>query len=262
MRHYFSVYKTLAKLNFAALAAYRMNFINSLISGVIWGFFTISTMLLLTSGSRSINGWNRTELLILTGSHSIIMGIFHTLFTRNFERFSQIIHHGQLDSLLLKPMDSQFLMSLWIVNYVNITRTIIGFLFTIYIAIGAKYAISIQIVISYLILMLIGLLLLYSVWFIISTLIIWATSLSNLTNLLYNISAINRFPTEMYRGLPEFVLLFMVPITLIITVPTKTILHRALFGDVFQLVVCALVLFSFSRFFWKFALRSYTSASG
>lgn len=262
MKHYFSIYKTLLKLNFATLAAYRVNFINSLIGGVIWGIFTISSILLLTGNSRSIYGWSRTELLLFTGSHSIIIGVFHTIFSRNFQRFSEIIHLGQLDSILLKPVDSQFLLSLWIVNYVNITRSIMGFIFTLYIALHAHYTITLSGIFNYCILLCIGLLLLYSIWFIILTFIIWATSLSNLVDLLYTTSGMARFPTDMYKGIVPYVFLFILPITLVVTTPTKMLLHRALAGDFFLLLFFTILLFTVSRFFWKFALRFYTSASG
>lgn len=262
MKHYISVYKMLLKLNFSALVAYRTNFLNNIISTLVWGFFSIISIYFLTGGSRSIFGWSRNELLLLTGAHGVMIGIFHAFFSRNFNRFSRIIHYGQLDEILLKPMDSQFLISLWIFNYTNLVRSVIGFIFLLYVSNIAHYVITLITIINFMILLCIGLLLLYSIWFIVSTLIIWFTQLSNLVEALYTISGMARFPTDMYRGLANYIFVFILPITLVVTAPTKALLQRALMGDILELIVYAVGLLIFSRFFWKFALRYYTSASG
>src|SRR6185312_3229309 len=98
------------------------NFINSTISSVGWGIISIISMYILTAKTSSIYGWNRNELLLLAGVYSVSIGIFHTIFSRNFDRFSKVIHLGDLDSILLKPIDSQFSLSFTLFNYMSITR--------------------------------------------------------------------------------------------------------------------------------------------
>src|SRR4051794_7125311 len=126
MERYFKIYRKLLKINFAALVIYRGNFVNSIISSTLWGALTLASILLLTYNQKTIYTWTKDELILLTISYSILIGIFHTLFSRNFERLSQLVYLGQLDSLLIKPIDTQFLVSVWLINYSSIIRTLAG----------------------------------------------------------------------------------------------------------------------------------------
>src|SRR3989344_7547774 len=109
MKRYFRIYKQLCIISLSELLAYRGNFLNSLISSLVWGAFSIVSILLLTAKTKSVFGWTREEIILLTCSYSMLIGIFHLVFSRNFEYFSRIMDLGQLDTFLLKPLDSQFL---------------------------------------------------------------------------------------------------------------------------------------------------------
>ena len=261
MKQYIVIYKKLLQLNFAMLVAYRANFINSIISTIGWGLFSIISIFLLTSRSSSLYGWTRAELLFLTAGYNIIIGFFHMLFSRNFERFSQIIHFGQLDNILVKPKDSQFLLSFWLVNYTSIFRVLLGVIFVFYLSSSVNINFSFLTIVSFLILSIAGIALLYSVWFMISTLMIWFTSLSNLIDLLYDLNGLTRYPAEMYRGVGQFLLFFLFPFTLMVVLPVKVLLQKILPGEALLLLCVSFLFVLLSRFFWRFALRYYTSAS-
>src|SRR3989344_7678647 len=126
MNHYLHIYKTLLKINLVALLTYRGNFVSSVFSSILWATFGLFLISLLTLRVPMVYGWNREELFMLMLGYNIIVGVFHSLFSRNFERFSQIIHYGELDTLLLKPIDSQFLLSFWLFNYASLSRIVIG----------------------------------------------------------------------------------------------------------------------------------------
>jgi len=180
MRPYLTIYKTLLHLNLSALVAYRANFISNIISSISWGVFSIVSIVLLTSKTTVIYGWKREEILLLTTTYSVLIGLFHTLFSKNFERFSRMILYGRLDSILLKPIDSQFLISLWIVNYASLTRIILGIGLTFYFLHQLNIVLSPFIVVSYILITAMSLILLYSIWFIVATLTIWFPRLSNI----------------------------------------------------------------------------------
>lgn len=206
-------------------------------------------------------GWKREEILLLNGIYGIIIGFFHMLFSRNFERFSELIHFGQLDALLVKPVDSQFLCTFWLFGYATVSRIIIATSYVIYIANLLHITFSLIHVASFIGVTLISLLLLYSIWFISITFTIWFSRLNNLVDLMFTITGIARYPQEMLRQLVSYVFVFLLPITLIITLPTKTYLERLRTEDFILLTILSFVFFVFSRRFWKFALRYYTSAS-
>ncbi len=262
MKRYIKIYSLLLRLNLSALLAYRANFINSVIGTVGWGFVSIASMFLLTSRVTTVYGWTREELLTVTGVYSVIIGIFHMLCSRNVERFSRIINLGQLDSILLKPTDPQFMVSLWLFNYASVFRIIMGIIFTIYMLQKMHIVVTLISFFGFIILMISGLLLLYSVWFSIITITIWFTNLTNLVDFLYGFSNLGRYPPEMIRRTGNLFLFIFLPLTFIATIPIKAILQKALPSDVLMLLLISWGFFFLTRKFFKFALRFYTSASG
>lgn len=87
MKHYFNIYKQLLKLNLQVNLAYRVGFINNLIASIGWGLFQILMIYLLTAKVKSIYGWSREGLILLSAVFNIFVGIFHAVFSRNFGRF-------------------------------------------------------------------------------------------------------------------------------------------------------------------------------
>lgn len=261
MKRYLDTYATLLKLNFSNLTTYRGNFINSVVGSIVWGSFHFISILLLTSRVSSVYGWSRDELILLTASFSFLWGFFHILFARNFERMSEIIDFGQLDQILMKPIDSQFLLSVYSINFTGFVRVILGFVAILLISQRAHIQFTLVNIVLYLVLVVSGLLLIYSIWFSVTTLIIWFPRLTNLVVFLFNISGLSRYPPDMIRGLKSTVLLFLLPITIFVSTPTKALINKLNIQDMFLLLFLALLFFFFSRVFWKFALRYYTSAS-
>lgn len=261
MGRYIRIYRELLRLNLEALLAYRSNFINSVLSSIAWGIFSLLTIIFLTYRTQTVFGWTREEILLLTGAYSILIGVFHTLFSRNFERFSRLVLFGQLDSILVKPIDPQFLVSFWQVNYAGIFRVLIGSAYIIYLVRTLGIHVPILVFVGFLFFLFTGILLLYSMWFIASTITIWFPRLTNIVDVMYTISSISRFPREVYQQLSWYIFLFLAPLTFIIVTPVRTLLQDATLGDSAGLIAFSIALFVISRKFWRFALRYYTSAS-
>ena len=259
---YLRVYKTLLSLNFAQLSAYRGAFLNSSLNTIIWGSFSIIIIFLLTSRTSSIYNWTASELYILAGLYNIVIGLFHMLFSRNFERFSRVIHLGQLDTILIKPLDSQFLLSFWFINYTSLIRILLGVGTIVFIFITTDLSFNPITLVPFMLLCVLSLTMLYSIWFIISTILIWFTNLTNLVDLLYEVNAVARFPQEMYKGFGQTVIYFLFPLTILLTTPAKSLLQRINVPDILTLLSLSLGLLFLSRIFWKFGLRYYNSASG
>lgn len=251
----------LLKLNLSNLLTYRANFFNSLISSMVFGIFSFLLIILLTSRSPTVYGWTREEMIMLMALYNIaIGGVYHMIFSRSLDDIPDIIDRGKLDTLLLKPIDSQFLLSTSTFGYTQFSRIIMGILVLVYLANTTGLRITALSVIVFLILSIFGIILLYSIWFSVLTLLIWNTRLSNLVDLLYHFNDLVRFPPEMYKVLKNYAF-FILPYTFILVTPAKSIFQRLSLLEAFTLIVLSMLFFLFSRLFWRFALRSYTGAS-
>ncbi|HEX8931986.1 MAG TPA: ABC-2 family transporter protein [Patescibacteria group bacterium] len=258
---YLRVYRIFLGLNLSTLFAYRANLYNSIIANSVWAIFGLVAMLLLTSKTSHVFGWTRDELLILAGIYNIIFSIFYLLFSGNFGEFSNNIHFGRLDMLLVKPIDTQFLMTFTNIRYTQIIRLLLGASFVFYILNQMHARITIFNIFSFIFYLFIAIIILYSLWMIVMTFTLWFTKLSNLVDFMYEIHNVAKYPSEIYHSLNFITYLVIFPLTLVVAIPTKALLQKILMGDIFWPVLLAITLFWLSRKFWRFALRAYSSVS-
>ncbi len=263
MKRYLTIYTTFLKLNYTRFALYRVDFLNGLVSSILWAVFSIIAIYALTARSSTIFGWSRGELFVLIGVFNILIGgIFRTVFARNFDRFGQIVQRGELDGILLKPFDSQFSLSFQYISLYGIVRIILAIIFTAFLLYQIHVTVTFFDVIIFIMLAGFGLLTMYSIWFIVLTLTIWHPDLFNLIETLYAVDSVTRYPPQIINQFKILLFYLLFPFTLIVSIPTKALLHKLTSFDVIILMGMSLILFYFSRIFWRFALRSYTSASG
>ncbi|MFZ2026715.1 MAG: ABC-2 family transporter protein [Microgenomates group bacterium] len=261
MKRYLRIYLAILKINLAYLFAYRANFINNIIVSLGWGVFQIVWIVLLTGKRGDFYGWTQNDLVFLTLGYFMTLGIFHFLFSRNFDAFSRVIDRGEFDAILLKPLDSQMHATMRIVSYANFIRSVVGLVLIVVWTTVQKYPITYGDALLFGIYIGVGVMTLYSIWLLFSTTLIWYPNLSNMIDLLYTINGLARYPSEMIRYSGKVILYFLIPLLLTISTPVKILLHKNAIEDVIALTLCCVILFTVSRIFWKHSLRHYTSAS-
>jgi len=248
-------------MNFSVLLEYRATFVTTFFATALWSLFHIIMIILLTYRTNTVFGWTRNEMLLLSGSFSIFWGLFHVVFTTNFRRLSEFIDRGYLDYVLVRPLDSQFQISLWAINYVSIFRILLGIGVIGYVIQADHLIVQPIAYILYVTLGLCGTILLYSFWLIVSTILIWQPRLSNIIDLLYMVSGMTRYPSEMSRVIGNVSGIFLLPLFLILSTPSEFIINRPSSDHVVILLVSTVILFFTSRVIWKNSLKYYTSAN-
>jgi ABC-type uncharacterized transport system permease subunit len=72
---------------------------------------------------------------------------------------------------------------------------------------------------------------------------------------------VGRLPPDFINEVKNFFVIFLLPLTFVVATPTEFLINRASEGSVIKTLFTAIVMFVFSRWFWKKSLRNYTSAS-
>ncbi len=245
------------------MLVFRADTLKGLLATILWGIFSFVAIYVLSANSKFVYGWSRQELFLLTGVNNIIVhGLFRTIADWNFEKMPYVIQHGELDSYLVKPIDSQFLISFLYIRLYGVVRIAISFILTIFILHQANISITYLTSLSFFVLLIFALIILYSMWYIIMTFLIWFPDLYNLPYVAYSADNLARYPQEVLWaiGIPVFYIFF--PFTLVGSIPAKALLHKLSLQEALILIIVSCALLYTSRKFWKFALRYYTSASG
>jgi ABC-2 type transport system permease protein len=90
---------------------------------------------------------------------------------------------------------------------------------------------------------------------------IWFVKIYNVTEVLRGFLEAGRYPIVAYPVIYRFLFTFVVPVAFLTTVPAEILLGRVGGARALGTALLAVVLSLFSRLFWRFALRFYTSAS-
>ncbi len=238
---------------------YRLNFILSAVSSLLnasGGLFTLSFFY---RGGGNLGGWPWHDAVVVFGVFTVVEGFSQSVLNPNLNRIVEHVQKGTLDFVLLKPIDSQFWLSTRYVSLWGIPGIVTGFALITY---GlTSQGIPVVNLLYGLIPLLSGLIILYSMWFMLGTLSIWFVKIYNVTYVLKAVVEGGRFPITAYPVLYRLFMTFIIPVAFLTTVPAETFLGRGTTFYTVLGVLLAVLFFTLSRVFWRFALRYYTSAS-
>ena len=188
-------------------------------------------------------------------------GITNTWFNPNLTEIVKHITEGRLDFVLLKPIDSQFFISLKKINPSGFLEIILGFCLLIYCIKINQINFNLSILSLFFITIICSISILYSLWFFISTTTIWFVKTWNATEVLRSFLYIGRFPLNSFSFSLRIFFSVFIPIAFITTIPSEIFLGLSQSWKILLEILVALLFISTSRKFWLFALRFYSSAS-
>jgi len=238
---------------------YRLNFVIASITSILNLIGSIFGLFLFYNNNYQFNGWSWEQALIVLGIFTLLQGVSATFLIPNLSRIVRQVQLGTLDFVLLKPISSQFWLSFRTISLWGVTDILFGILLILYAGIKLKITIM-----SYLISLIpisFGIIILYSIWFMMGATSIWFVKIYNVTEVLRGFLEAGRYPMIAYPSIYRLFFTFIIPVAFLTTIPAETLLGRSSFSSIFISGILAFSLLIFSTYFWKFALRFYTSAS-
>jgi ABC-2 type transport system permease protein len=259
MYKYLNLIQIFWRTSISAELEYRLNFFFAALSSLGGLAGSLFSLFLFYRKGYNFQGWRWQEALIVVGIFTFLEGFSSTFLASNLNRIVKHVQNGTLDFVLLKPVSSQFWLSFNSFSLWGLPDMLFGLAIVFYagnlldIGAGAYFLGAVPLIF--------GVLILYSLWFILGATSIWFTKIYNITEVLRGLLDAGRFPIGAYPAAYRFFFTFVVPVTFLTTVPAQTLLGR---GDPLWIVsggCLAVLLLILSSYFWRFALRFYTSAS-
>jgi len=261
LRKYLKVYKKFLHTSLASELEYKTNILVDLITAILSLVGSIFLLSIFFQNNGYIGGWEFEQALIIQAIYTILNGITNTWFNPNLTEIVKHIREGTLDFVLLKPIDSQFFISLKKLNPSGFLEIMLGF-FLLFFCIRIN---QINLNLSFLTLSLItiscSICILYSLWFFISTTTIWFVKTWNAIEVLRSFLYIGRFPLSSFSFSLRIFFSVFIPIAFITTIPSEVFLGLSQLWKILLEVIVASVFLVTSRKFWLFALKFYSSAS-
>ena len=260
-KKYLKVYAKFLHTSLASELEYKTNIIIDLITAILSLIGSIFLLSIFFQKNNSIGGWEFKQALIIQGIYTILNGITNTWFNPNLTEIVKHIREGTLDFVLLKPIDSQFFISLKKVNPSGFLEIILGFFLLIYCIKINQINFNLGFLTLCLITIICSISILYSLWFFISTTTIWFVKTWNATEVLRSFLYIGRFPLNSFSFSLRIFFSVFIPIAFITTIPSEVFLGLSQFWKILLEIIVAIIFLFSSRKFWLFALKFYSSAS-
>lgn len=261
VRRYWRVYVACIRNCLARELEFRTSFAFSAGSTVLWSIISMALAGLIFSNVRQVAGWDLNRMFVLIGTFLIVEGLTSAFVQRNMQRLADMVNKGELDFILIRPISSQFLVSVRYVDFADLPTSVVG---VCYVLIGVNRLGLVPgplDLITYLVLVGCALLSVYALWFISVTLVLWTGRINNISSLMGPVIDMARVPSDVYRGLAGPLLSYVLPVAVIATLPAKGLLGALdPLMIPYQIGLTAIFLW-LSHAFWHYSLRHYTSAS-
>jgi ABC-2 type transport system permease protein len=200
------------------------------------------------------------------GTYFLIGSVVDTIFLEGCARFSELVRTGNLDFVLTKPVDEQFLLSFERIDWAEAPTAAMGLGLVTYSTVARGIEPTFELVAGYLLLVAAGVALLYSFMLMISSLSVWLVRSQWFLELWFMVMLFARYPADIYRGgilasTVRITLTFVIPVLLAINIPARFGAKYIDWPSGLLLIGVAAFLLFVSRQFFFFALSRYRSAS-
>lgn len=250
---------------------FRGNFLINVITRAFWFCAQITLFEIIYRNVDTINDWTRPQYFAFMATGMLINSIIEALFMPNCANFSEMIRTGNLDFVLVKPIDTQFLISCEKMELAMINQSLLALGLLGYALVQIGEPISVMQVAAYLAFVLVGVGFFYSLMIAMASTSIWLTRNQGLYDFWFYITVFARYPRSIYNGIDAQRLEFseilqgtftwLIPILLVVTVPARVI-AKGLNEWQYPLIGLgsSLVGLIVSRMLFQWSLRSYRSS--
>ncbi len=276
--HYSRVWLTFFRNSLVREMTFRGNFILTILTRAFWFVAQLTLFEIIYRNVPTINEWTREQYFGFMATAMLINTVVESFFMPNCANFSELIRTGNLDFALLKPIDTQFLISfekmdLAMLNQIFLAGSLLAF--SLY-RIGEP--ISLSNAILYCIYLSTGVTFFYSLMIALASTSIWFGRNTGLYDFWFYLTIFARYPRSIY-GSPagsgswatgdvlQFSFSYVIPILLVVTVPARILLSKPFakpFDETWLPIIApaaAIAGLAISRTIFVWSLKGYRSAS-
>ena len=240
---------------------YRVNFFVQLFQSLLALGTGLVGLTLVFEHTDNLGGWSRPELLAVMGVHILMGGVIQTTIQPNMQRLLGEVRDGTLDYALTKPADAQVLVSVREVRIWQSVDILTGLIVLGAALIQLRARIGIEQALGFAAALLLGGLMIYSFWLMITTGAFWVVRMENVLELFQGVYQAGRWPVSIYPVWLRTGLTFLVPVAFAVTVPAEALTVRLNAQTLLGAAALAVALLVVARWFWRAGLRHYSGAS-
>lgn len=251
------------KVSFQEEAAYRSNFFIGLFSSLLNLATGVLGIMILFGQIETIQGWDMNATLALLGVYLLVTALRGLFIGPGLDALAGMdgeIWSGKFDFVLLRPLDTQALVSLRKWRLYSLFDVLLGLGVFITAVIRLQTTLSVGQIALFVLALISGLTILYAILLIFSTLVFWSPGVL-FTWIFDGLFQMARYPMGMYPGWLRAVLTWVVPVGMITTVPAEALTGALHPGMLAASLGLAVFLLAAGSYLFQVGLKRYSSAS-
>lgn len=264
IKKYIRIYWAFLKYSLMVATRYRMNFFIEIFVEFGYAIGRFLFLIILFKVVNNIAGWTLEEMILLSGinmiSTNFLLGI---TIIENLREIPEKIKNGEIDLVLLKPMNSMFMLTLGRPYFTSFISTLAGVAITIYAATILDtifdpwhFLISCTIfvlgtIIAYCILVMFA-----SLAFIFTN----ATTLIHIPEVF--IFYYKNNPHQIFTGIFKYIFWLILPVVFMTSIPAEAYINGLDLKILFVEIVLTVIFIFLTKRMWTYMIRHYSSAGG
>lgn len=222
--------------------------------------FLFVFLIILFQNTRLIKGYSFSQLVVFYLTYNLIDTCSQIIF-REVYRFRPLVVSGEFDMVLLKPFHPFIKILIGGIDFIDIVF-LIPYIFGIAYMIGRLPNINIFTITLYLGLLINTFIIATSFHILVLAIGILTTEVDHTIMIYRDITALGRFPIDIYQNLFKDIFTFIIPIGIMMTFPSYALF--GLLSNTMLLISCIIsaTVLIFSLYTWNYALKKYQSWGG
>lgn len=259
--HTLRVLWSLLKINIQMSLAYRADTVVNILLNLMWLGWELLSLNIIFNNTDTIGGWGLPELIALLGVFRLVNTIMIALIWPNTEKFNQSIRDGSMDYTILQPVNSMFLVTF---SRITVWRVWDLVLAIVLVSVGINMSgdkITALHVLSFIMLALSGIVVIYSLWIVLIALTFWFTKFDNNVTIMQALLDAGRYPVSVYPVWLRIIVTYIIPIAVATTVPLQSLRGDLKPTQMLIFLGVGAVSFLIASQVWKAGLKQYSGAS-
>lgn len=257
---YIGIYKAFFKASIVADLEYRLNFVILVIGEFIWYSTQLILFEVLYRHTKIIGDWDVHQMRVFIFLVLFVDSIYMILWDPNFSVFTDNVRKGTLDLLLMKPINSMFMLSSQRISISHLPCFFITFGGLVW-ALNQLPDFNWLKLLWLFLLVPAGLSVIFCGRFALNSTSIIFTRADFLQYIWYSVFRLGLRPDAIYSGFLRIILIFVLPFAMVASIPARILLEPAQPWMIAWALILPFILFYLLRKYWVFCLKHYSSAS-
>ena len=257
---YIKIFAAFLKAGLQSEIEYRINILLRFVTDLIWYAAQIFMFEVIFLHVNRLGGLGHEEMRVFLGILFVVDALYMVFFSDNMDNFPDLVRKGDLDFLLVKPVNTQFIVSTQKITLSFLLNLLMGVGWLTW-SLNRLPHLTFWQPVLLLVLLPCGTLIFYAMRFMFASLALVFTQSDSFMHVWFQFYKLGMRPDSIYQPWMRFFLMTLVPVSLIASVPSRLVLEPLHPGLAAWVVLVTVGLLYLSHRVWNVLIRHYVSAS-